>query len=638
MPRRDLLQIRRGTAAAWTTANPILAAAEAGYETDTNNLKYGDGVTAWNALDYFAPAGVIDPDTTLLGNPITALELSRLSGVTSSVQTQINGKAATTHAHTIADVTSLQAALDAKANTAHTHTIADSTGLQAALDAKQDDFTAQAANLVFAGPANGAAAAPTFRTLVTADIPSSAVGTEIVVTAAPYSAAGDAKEVRDANISASSTTLTSATAVFTADDVGKKIIVYAAGATGGIGATTAGTTANALITTIAGFTNSTTVTLTASATTTVTNGRAVYGTDDTAAIQSALDDLENANGGRVIFPSGLRFIVSATLTIPRLSRLDDPRHRYSLVAISGYGAAINLAAASMSLFKISPATSYADETTKRFGVASLIEGLTIEGTAVTTQKAIDLTATLGATVRDLRIVNIGTGIDIQFAICPRIQNVIIDNATVYGIVLQSANGQLDMTTANTPTNAGVVDGALILPNGIASASIALFNCDQIELRNITTEKYAIDTGNPPYEILIDYQSIGYNHGINICNYYSEVTEPSTALIGVKNNGYVVIEKLRRLPIVAPIVDATGSVASTIVIRDATLTNTNGGASNGWILFKQDAGNAVGWTFENMGEIGRGETTNLVTNTALWVGGVIPARITQIEPGRIASAP
>lgn len=43
---------RRGAAAAWTTANPILAAGEMGYETDTKKSKIGDGSTAWNSLSY----------------------------------------------------------------------------------------------------------------------------------------------------------------------------------------------------------------------------------------------------------------------------------------------------------------------------------------------------------------------------------------------------------------------------------------------------------------------------------------------------------------------------------------------------------------------------------------------------------
>lgn len=39
-------------AANFTTANPILALGETGYEQDTGRLKIGDGVTAWNSLPY----------------------------------------------------------------------------------------------------------------------------------------------------------------------------------------------------------------------------------------------------------------------------------------------------------------------------------------------------------------------------------------------------------------------------------------------------------------------------------------------------------------------------------------------------------------------------------------------------------
>ena len=47
------IQFRRGTASEWTSANPILAAGEAGYETDTGKFKIGNNSTAWNSLSYF---------------------------------------------------------------------------------------------------------------------------------------------------------------------------------------------------------------------------------------------------------------------------------------------------------------------------------------------------------------------------------------------------------------------------------------------------------------------------------------------------------------------------------------------------------------------------------------------------------
>jgi len=47
------MQQRRGTAAQWTSADPVLAAGEIGFEIDTNQFKMGDGVNAWSDLSYF---------------------------------------------------------------------------------------------------------------------------------------------------------------------------------------------------------------------------------------------------------------------------------------------------------------------------------------------------------------------------------------------------------------------------------------------------------------------------------------------------------------------------------------------------------------------------------------------------------
>lgn len=52
MTARTTIQLRRGTAAQWTAANPTLAAGEFGVETDTGKRKVGDGSTAWASLPY----------------------------------------------------------------------------------------------------------------------------------------------------------------------------------------------------------------------------------------------------------------------------------------------------------------------------------------------------------------------------------------------------------------------------------------------------------------------------------------------------------------------------------------------------------------------------------------------------------
>ncbi len=46
------IQLRRGTASAWTAANPTLAIGEFAVETDTDKYKIGDGSTAWTSLGY----------------------------------------------------------------------------------------------------------------------------------------------------------------------------------------------------------------------------------------------------------------------------------------------------------------------------------------------------------------------------------------------------------------------------------------------------------------------------------------------------------------------------------------------------------------------------------------------------------
>lgn len=53
MARNALIQVRRDTAANWTSVNPTLAAGEVGFESDTGKLKIGDGSTAWSVLEYF---------------------------------------------------------------------------------------------------------------------------------------------------------------------------------------------------------------------------------------------------------------------------------------------------------------------------------------------------------------------------------------------------------------------------------------------------------------------------------------------------------------------------------------------------------------------------------------------------------
>lgn len=46
------MQQKRGTSDNWADINPILLAGEIGFETDTNRIKIGNGVSAWVDLEY----------------------------------------------------------------------------------------------------------------------------------------------------------------------------------------------------------------------------------------------------------------------------------------------------------------------------------------------------------------------------------------------------------------------------------------------------------------------------------------------------------------------------------------------------------------------------------------------------------
>ena len=57
------MQQRRGTATQWTSGNPVLAAGEIGFETNTNKFKIGDGTSTWSALKYFLDIEKLNIDT-----------------------------------------------------------------------------------------------------------------------------------------------------------------------------------------------------------------------------------------------------------------------------------------------------------------------------------------------------------------------------------------------------------------------------------------------------------------------------------------------------------------------------------------------------------------------------------------------
>ncbi len=137
------IQIRRGTASQWTSANPTLASGEFGYETDTGKFKLGDGSTAWNSLAYKASGTVtsITAGTGLSGGTITG------SG-TIAIDTATTVDVSTAQTLTNKTLTSptlnaplINLSLNAQTGTTYTFVLADNGKLVTASNASAQTYS-----------------------------------------------------------------------------------------------------------------------------------------------------------------------------------------------------------------------------------------------------------------------------------------------------------------------------------------------------------------------------------------------------------------------------------------------------------------------------------------------------------------
>lgn len=83
MPGIWQIKKRRDTASNWASTNPILAAGEMGYESDTRKEKVGDGVTAWNSLLYAYPSADFSGTALVIGKTTGDYPVSRYTATTS---------------------------------------------------------------------------------------------------------------------------------------------------------------------------------------------------------------------------------------------------------------------------------------------------------------------------------------------------------------------------------------------------------------------------------------------------------------------------------------------------------------------------------------------------------------------------
>jgi hypothetical protein len=164
------MQQRRGTAAQWAAANPVLAAGEIGFETDTNKFKMGNGSSAWTALEHFTNSAALV--ALLQGAPDALNSLQELAAAINNdpdfftnigesisdnidlhnVTTNVHGIANTALLATLTNVSTAQTAAEGFATTAVTNHSNDTTGVHGIDDtaalARTTDVTTAIGNAI----------------------------------------------------------------------------------------------------------------------------------------------------------------------------------------------------------------------------------------------------------------------------------------------------------------------------------------------------------------------------------------------------------------------------------------------------------------------------------------------------------
>lgn len=136
------IQLRRGTASQWSSANPTLAAGEIGIELDTKQFKIGDGTSLWNNLAYSAVSSTqmtsaIAASASTLNASISS-EQSRAIAAEAALQSAISALQAQSN-------TNIQSAVDSAAASAATDLQSEATtraAADSALSARIDNIVA----------------------------------------------------------------------------------------------------------------------------------------------------------------------------------------------------------------------------------------------------------------------------------------------------------------------------------------------------------------------------------------------------------------------------------------------------------------------------------------------------------------
>lgn len=338
-------------------------------------------------------------------------------------------------------------------------------------------------------------------------------------------------------------------------------------------------------------------------------------TDDTAAIQAAVNALSWIRGGVLTVPGGLHYKTTANITFPRVQQFGA----YSTVTIYAYGAVFEPTAAVTSVFYYHPASQTVNDNVIYNSIR--IFGAQFKAAARTAgQTAIDISSCEGCRFQDIDVTNMN-GLHGRTLYRGIIENFNIQVTNEYGFKIESGDWS-GAVPSNSPSNGTVIRHSRVIPGSGSLVSFWFINADQSGIEDCIHD--APDgalypgSGSPQYEAYFNNAAYTYGQTNWVRGFYTERPSiPSVAVIGASlNNGTLVIERFRRFDDAPGVVyvDATGSTAdSTIKLRDWPRMDAS-------LATRFKTASGVQWRFDGVGEAAKWN----FQNAGWWVGGTVGA--------------
>jgi hypothetical protein len=133
------IQVRRGTAAQWTSANPTLASGEWGFESDTGKAKIGNGSTNWAGLSYFGGTGTVSSITA--GTGLSGGTITSTGTIAIDTATTVDVSTAQTLTNKTLTAPIINLALNAQTGTTYTFALTDNGKLVTASNASAQTYS-----------------------------------------------------------------------------------------------------------------------------------------------------------------------------------------------------------------------------------------------------------------------------------------------------------------------------------------------------------------------------------------------------------------------------------------------------------------------------------------------------------------